>query len=358
MAAEQLELGDLLKQVSRSFYLTLRVLPHSIRRPISLAYLLARAADTIADTGLIEISRRQEALVQLRGSIREASEEGKEKRIFLPDWGDLAGAQESIVGEGTPAERTLLEHLGELLDALKSFAYEDRIRIRKLLDTITRGQASDLLRFRTPDPICAIETEEELEEYAYCVAGCVGEFWTEMCRARVFPAARLDDTRLLADGVRFGKGLQLVNILRDLPKDLRRGRCYIPQTQLSIRGLKPGDLLDPAAMSRFRPLYDRYLQKAEEYLSAGRQYTLALPFRCLRVRLACAWPLLIGLKTLGQLRLANVLDGGNRVKVSRAEIRRLVLRSAILCLNPRAWNRLLHSAGNKESIEARDKKLV
>ncbi|MCI0869448.1 MAG: squalene/phytoene synthase family protein, partial [Chloroflexi bacterium] len=46
-------LTDLLKGVSRSFYLTLRVLPGGIREPVGLAYLLARAADTIADTTLI-----------------------------------------------------------------------------------------------------------------------------------------------------------------------------------------------------------------------------------------------------------------------------------------------------------------
>lgn len=343
MTPERLEPRNLLKQVSRSFYLTLRVLPHSVRRPISLAYLLARAADTIADTGLIEVPRRQEALLQLRESIGEASENGREKQVLPPAMGDLAGAQESIVGEGTPAERILLEHLRELLVSLQSLARDDRIRIRKLLDTITRGQETDLLRFRTRDQICALETEEELEEYAYRVAGCVGEFWTEMCRAHVFPAAGLNDESLLADGIRFGKGLQLVNILRDFPKDLRRGRCYIPLIQLSRYGLIPRDLLDPASMGRFRPLYDGYLQKAEEYLSAGRRYTLALPFRCVRVRLACAWPLLIGLRTLGRLRLANVLDDGNHVKIGRSDIRRLVLRSTIFCWNSRTWNRYLHS---------------
>ena len=46
-------LGSLLRQVSRSFYLSLAVLPRSLREPIGLAYLLARAADTIADTRLI-----------------------------------------------------------------------------------------------------------------------------------------------------------------------------------------------------------------------------------------------------------------------------------------------------------------
>ena len=46
-------LGNLLRQVSRSFYLSLAILPSTLREPIGLAYLLARAADTIADTELV-----------------------------------------------------------------------------------------------------------------------------------------------------------------------------------------------------------------------------------------------------------------------------------------------------------------
>ena len=59
----------LLKEVSRSFYLTLRLLPGAIRPQISLAYLLARATDTIADTEIVPIAQRLEALQFLRDRI-------------------------------------------------------------------------------------------------------------------------------------------------------------------------------------------------------------------------------------------------------------------------------------------------
>ena len=42
-------LRDLLKRVSRLFYTTLVVVPSNVRDQVSLAYLFARAADTIAD---------------------------------------------------------------------------------------------------------------------------------------------------------------------------------------------------------------------------------------------------------------------------------------------------------------------
>ena len=89
------------------------------------------------------------------------------------------------------------------------------------------------------EKITALETAAELDDYTYRVAGCVGEFWTKICHTHLFPNARLDEGQLIADGVRFGKGLQLVNILRDLPADLKKGRCYLPTEKLDAAGLIP-----------------------------------------------------------------------------------------------------------------------
>jgi farnesyl-diphosphate farnesyltransferase len=338
---------DLLKQVSRSFYLTLRVLPHSINEQLSLAYLLARAADTVADTQLVEVGRRREALLQIRKSIQDVCEG---KRPLLPELGDLAEAQQTSVHHGTPAERTLLQTLGQLLDRLQAFSADDRIRIRNVLDTITHGQEMDLIRFgdASVDRIVALRTDEELDEYTYHVAGCVGEFWTHMCRAHVFPQTSLNDEALLANGIRFGKALQLVNILRDLPEDLQQGRCYIPEKELSKHNLQPRDLLNAGTITSFRPLYDSYLQQAEDHFAAGWQYTTALPFRYVRIRLACAWPILIGMETVEELRRGNILDGRYHIRIPHSDTRWMILRSVSLYPIPAAWNGLFNAVGNRK----------
>lgn len=339
MAQREPRWQDLLKQVSRSFYLTLRILPRSVKEPIGFAYLLARATDTIADTGLVEISRRRAALRGLQRSILAAC---AQETTPLLDLADLAKAQATVQGEGTAGERMLLQRIGELLEVLRELPAEDRRKIGKLLDRITHGQESDLVKFGSgSESVAALETDAELDAYTYDVAGCVGEFWTEMCRAHVFPAAKLDDVRLGRNAVLFGKGLQLVNILRDLPGDLRRGRCYIPREQLAVHDLEPADLLDKTSMERFRPLYEVYLDRAEEYLAAGWEYTLALPYRCVRIRLACAWPILIGMRTIQKLRCSNVLDESHRVKLTRPEIRQIVLHSLLVYPNRKAWTRLV-----------------
>ncbi len=227
-------LVDLLGEVSRSFHQTLRVLPASVRAQIGLAYLLARTTDTIADTALVPVTQRLLALEALRERIL-----GRTRQPL--DFGELAR------GQGSPAERVLLERCGEAVALLEQFDAADQGRIREVLETITSGQELDLRRFEgaSMESIVALATDAELDDYTHRVAGCVGEFWTKMCRAHVFPSAKVDDRFLLVNGVRFGKGLQLVNILRDLPVDLRNGRCYLPGGRLAAAGLSPADLLEP-----------------------------------------------------------------------------------------------------------------
>src|SRR2546430_11930423 len=107
--------------------------------------------------------------------------------------------------------------------------------------------------------------------------------------------------------------------------------------RLTPIGLKPEDLLAPVNEPRLRPLYHDYLDRAEGHLRAGWLYTNTLPHRHARIRLACAWPILIGMRTLQLLRSANVLDAQRRIKVTRPEIKRMIARSVLLYPFPGAW---------------------
>ncbi|MCL5095926.1 MAG: squalene/phytoene synthase family protein [Candidatus Omnitrophica bacterium] len=329
----------LLKGVSRSFYLTLRVLPASIRPPIGLAYLLARATDTIADTELVALGRRQAALGELQARIL-----GQAKgRLDLTGW---------IEGGGQEPEKALLRRLEEILDRLEQSGAADRELIRQVLGIIISGQELDLTRFgdASARQIASLQTDSDLDDYTYRVAGCVGEFWTRVCLAHLFSEREVEPAWMLAQGIRFGKGLQLVNILRDIAADLRRGRCYLPLEELRKVELAPADLLSSASASRFNPLYQGYLAKAEAHLAAGWAYTNALPRRCLRVRLACAWPILIGTKTLEKLAEGEVLVPGRTIKVRRAEVRRIMVRSLVYYPWPSSWQRLYLIKNQKQKL--------
>jgi farnesyl-diphosphate farnesyltransferase len=327
-------LNDLLRPTSRSFYLTLRVLPAAVRPQIGLAYLLARTTDTIADTELVPLAQRLDALQKLRERILGQSSAPL-------NFGELARQQ------GSPAERILLEKVKDSLALLQTFSPADLKLVRDVLTTITGGQEMDLRRFAkaSAEKIIALETAAELDDYTYRVAGCVGEFWTKICRAHLFQNAKLDEKQFITDGIRFGKGLQLVNILRDLPGDLKNGRCYMPTQRLDEAKLFPETMLSPANEQKFLPLFHEYLDKAESHLAAGWRYTNTLPFSQFRVRLACAWPILIGMKTIEKLRVANVIELQQRVKTSRGVVRGILLRSMLACLVPALWRRLFPAAG-------------
>ncbi len=330
------QLTDLLKATSRSFYLTLRVLPAAVRPQIGLAYLLARTTDTIADTEILPVAQRLEALQKLRERILG-------QNSALLNFGALAQSQ------GLPAEKLLLEKTEESLALLQTLSAADLKLVREVLTTITSGQEMDLRRFgqlaksgasATGQQIIALETAAELDDYTYRVAGCVGEFWTKICRAQLFPNARLDEKQFITDGIRFGKGLQLVNILRDLPADLKNGRCYLPTQRLDEAKLFPETLLSPANAQKFLPLFHEYLDKAESHLAAGWRYTNTLPFGEFRLRLACAWPVLLGIKTIEKLRAASVTELQQRLKVSRGEVRGIIFRSLLASPFPMAWRKL------------------
>jgi farnesyl-diphosphate farnesyltransferase len=322
-------LRDILPGVSRSFALSLRVLPGSLGVPLGVTYLVARAADTIADTHALPPGDR----LAMLGALRAALDDG--------------GVPPTPAGAADGPERALLARLPDVLRAYRALETGDRTRARAVLLTLTQAMVEALERFppERAGHVGALETRADLDRYTYLNAGCVGEFWTDMAVAHRPRCAAWDVPAMRARGMRFGQGLQLVNVLRDLPRDLRLGRCYLPRAELLPLGLAPADLLDPGAMPRVRPLVDAVIRDAVARLDAGRAYTLAVPRREARLRLACAWPLLLGLGTLDRLRrTGNLLDPAVTVKVPRAEVRRMLARSLALVWIDRgldAWARRL-----------------
>jgi farnesyl-diphosphate farnesyltransferase len=320
-------LGDLLRQVSRSFYLSLVVLPRPLREPLGLAYLLARAADTVADTRLVARPERLRHLETLRRAYGGGpADAGAVARACAPH-------------QAHAAERRLLERLDAVLGAVARLPETDRGRLRATLTTLTDGMLFDLARFPGEDAreLAALDTFEELDHYTYLVAGCVGELWTDLHLAHRRRLAGWDAVAMRAAGVRFGKALQLTNVLRDVPDDLAHGRCYVPARELAALGLRPADLLDAAGAAAARPLLQQLLGVALAHYDAAWGYTVAIPRLEWRMRLACAWPLLIGQATLEALAVhANPFAAPAPVKISRAAVRAILARSALAVWSDRA----------------------
>jgi farnesyl-diphosphate farnesyltransferase len=273
---------EILRRTARSFHLTIRLLPRAVREEVALAYLLARATDTIADASSAPPGQRRELLRAARASLGQPSIAGYEAGVWAPRQRDMAERQLLVL---LPA---LWASLHERSDGL----------VAGVLDRILEGQIFDLERF---GPEAAPLNDDELERYTYLVAGSVGEFWTDLCVARLGNFAKKPADLLRRQGRHYGQALQLVNILRDRRMDAALGRVYVTEAEAG-----------------------RWTQQARAWLDEGVDYCASL--RSGRLRYATLLPALLGGRTLS-LVAAQPPGQLTPVKVSRRELRQWMRRA-------------------------------
>lgn len=316
-----MKLKKILKGVSRSFYLSLTLLPKPIRWPMGLAFLCCKAADTIADTKLIPKPDRLKLLDAYREMFATQAN-GFAQEIKLP-----YGTRYPVVktGEGSEAERALIEGLPALMEALSKLPSQDWILIQGLVLELSQGMQMDLTYFpgESSKELKALRTEAELEQYIYYVAGCVGRFWTRMVQKHFAFAKNFGEAEETC-GEKLGKGLQLVNILRDLPRDLRQGRCYIPKELWP----HPEEFLIPANIEKLRPVLLQLSNKTKEYLREYETYYSFFPKTAWRLKMAVKLPACLGFKTLELLENSeDWLDPNIVHKISRRQVYQTLLFS-------------------------------
>ena len=297
-------------------------MPAAVRDQVSLAYLFARAADTIADSDLIDRPRRLDLLGQLKGQ-------------FVSDqigWAQVQNIQRAVGPlQQNSAERALLERLDECFRLFLEFSPDDRRRVQRLMTTLTQGMEMDLSVFpgKGAEDLAALKTFDDLDRYTYYVAGCVGEFWTDLMCAHRKALASWNVREMSEFCVRFGKGLQLTNVLKDLAHDLRKGRCYVPEAMLADAGLKPQDLLSQENLPRFKPVLNRLVRLAVEHLDQGWLYTMSIPRYETRLRLSCMWPILSAGESLKLvMKSPDLLNPAVKVKIPRSKVYQMMALTA------------------------------
>ena len=324
----------LLSRVSRSFDLSIRLLHPQLQAPVAIGYLLARATDTVADTSALPLAERQTLLDLMKEAINTPTDDSAQHlRLQIHGLAQAFAAQQT-----NPHERALMQALTECLALLHTLSEADQASVRTVLGHITRGQQQDMTLFgRGPEQLVALQSEAELDHYTWLVAGCVGEFWTELCGRHLPGYALLSQGEMLRIGREYGMGLQRLNIIRDMGADLADGRCYWPQETLALAGLTPEWLAQAAitkadpknleTLTPLTPLYTQWLDHTQAQLACGMRYALALqPWR---LRLASALPALIGARTVSLLRQAGPAALSQRVKMPRHEVRALLWRLAL-----------------------------
>ncbi|WP_082472310.1 phytoene/squalene synthase family protein [Paenibacillus bovis] len=115
-------------------------------------------------------------------------------------------------------------------------------------------------------------TMRELEHYCYLVAGTVGEMLLPVLKGE-------HSEEIRHSGIALGKAMQIVNIMRDIGEDGRRGRRYIPLELLKKHGYTEQELENGVIDERFRALMDELRLLAEQWFATGLGDLRAYPER-------------------------------------------------------------------------------
>jgi farnesyl-diphosphate farnesyltransferase len=209
-------LEELLEKTSRTFALSIPVLPEPTRRQVMIAYLLFRIADTFEDAAHWPPERRTEALREFESLLR----------VFSPEEAERL-AQKWTAQDVSP-EAGYRELIAETPFVLDAFFRLDPEAISSVRDHVSRsaeGMAAFVARSR--DGVLVLEDLQDLRAYCYSVAGIVGEMLSDLFllkREALAPIAPYLRERAAA----FGEALQLVNILKDASVDVGEGRSFLP----------------------------------------------------------------------------------------------------------------------------------
>jgi len=171
-----------MQNVSRTFSVASRLLPVTVRRDVTLLYLVLRTLDDLVD---------------------EQNPEAAAAVAAVETW--------LVTGEPTTRETIILDDLSNR-HSLPRYA----------VVAFLQGMRDDL---EVPN----IQTEGDLDTYCYRVAGAVGEMMASILGVwsdQAWNAARA-----------LGNAMQRTNILRDVDEDLANGRVYLARDTLERFGI-------------------------------------------------------------------------------------------------------------------------
>ena len=146
---------------------------------------------------------------------------------------------------------------------------------KKFADDMIDGFALDARGWRP-------ETEDDLLQYCYHVAGAVG------CMMAIVMGVSARNHEVLDRACDLGLAFQLANVARDVAEDAQAGRCYLPQTWLAEADIDPDHMLEPDHRDALVLLVNRLCDLAGEYEASARVGASNLPFRSRWAVLAAA----------------------------------------------------------------------
>lgn len=303
--------NTMLPRVSRTFAPTIRMLPKKLHLPVTVAYLLCRIADTIEDSETLSVEEKRRML-ELYAAI--FSESGRNTiNTLMPLVKTLPKSS---------ADYELTHNLPIVLEVFHSFSAGVQDRIGRWVVEMSLGmhkyaQCAKKRRFNL------LRTMKELDEYTYYVAGTVGYLLTELFSYysnKITPAVRSKLEKLAEP---FGKGLQMVNIIRDMTSDLKRGQTYLPEELLQKYNLTYPEIFQKENAGRVEQMFTELIRRTIVDLDRALDYVLLIPKKERRLRLATMMPLFLAIRTL-EIIHENILEllNDEKVKIPRTTLRK------------------------------------
>jgi farnesyl-diphosphate farnesyltransferase len=304
-----MQLRETLRNVSRTFAISIEQLPSTLREAVVIAYLLFRVSDCLEDHAELEASRKAELLKVWAQVLLES----------LPVT-SLTNAIAYL--DDSDPEVYVAQHAAPLLAALHQLPKPIQETIIEHVYQTSLGMA----RWQEHGPF--VETEEEMDDYMFEVAGRVGYMLTDLF-SWYSPLIRERKAQLRPLAREFGLALQTVNIIHGMRKDYERGWVFVPRMFYEPLGLTRDSLFAKENNVLALQVIARLADKAEAHLLNGLQYIIHIPPIHYRIRLACTWPLFFAIKTLALSR-DNIQVILNEAKITRAEVMKIIRNTTLM----------------------------
>ena len=270
----------ILSSVSRTFALTIPLLPSAIEKVVGNTYLLCRIVDTIEDAADLLPETKQHLSLLFLDAVLEKSLVASFVEPCLKALSDY----------GNQDELDLIAHTPTVLRILHTCSKEDQEAVSRCVSIMSEGMS----RFHGKQTVTGLKDLNEFERYCYVVAGVVGELLTTIFRNHSPRFAKnIQGQEALA--IAFGQALQMTNILKDSPEDRARGVSWMP-----------------ADMRQ-----EELLRIAYQKLQDSLRYILLIPKQDLGMRRFCFLAFGLAVMTLSKIAKRKEFSNKDEVKLSR-----------------------------------------
>lgn len=321
---------NILPGVSRTFALTIPVLPPRLADVVANAYLLCRLADTIED----DVGLSDDQKSEFHERFVRIVEGAEAPEAFAQE---LAPLLSSATLED---ERFLVANTPRVIRVAEGFSDGERSALTRCVRIMCTGMP----QFQRSRSLDGLADQTALDNYCYFVAGVVGEMLTELF---CFHSERIREQRtgMMGLAVSFGQGLQMTNILKDIWDDRRGNTCWLPRSVFGEKfDLRALDQLHDT--EEFREGLFKLIGVAHSHLRNALEYTCLIPKNEVGIRRFCLWAIGLAVLTLRKIHRNPSFTDSTQVKVSRRSVKATVVSTNLTMMSNRALRMIFDRAAD------------